>query len=323
MRENRAFCTIITSEYQPLVFALHDSLIEHGKRDELLYVLIAEKSDKTKRTILETEGIRYVFVDDICQSGYGKKIYDKYFQTNLNSFRWSIKPVLVNYLISVENLDKVLFLDSDLFFFNDFEFLFQMLDDSDVLLSPHWRSSNPNLDAKNFELQFTGGIFNGGFFGINRNATVAMEWWAMVGEFVCEINPSKGRFGVQTHLSLMPVLFEGIEVLRHRGCNVANWNQLECKRTLGANGEVLINDEYPVVFIHFTGSTINGIVKGEDKLLMPHLLKYNESLKRNAWPTDIIASAQERLRREAEKKTSVVNDSSLTRLKRKIGNWLR
>ena len=46
------------------------------------------------------------------------------------------------------------------------------------------------------------------------------------------------------------------------------------------DGQVCINGKDPVVFIHFTKSTIRGIVKGEDALLAPFLDIYRENLQR-------------------------------------------
>src|SRR5688500_5820465 len=100
----------------------------------------------------------------------------------MDAFRWSMKPVLINYLIQKRDFSKVLFLDCDLFFYSDYQFLIDRLDHCRLLLSPHWRSSNPHVDADNFQLQLTNGLYNGGFIAASKEAVQIMDWWAMACE---------------------------------------------------------------------------------------------------------------------------------------------
>jgi hypothetical protein len=85
----------------------------------------------------------------------------------------------------------------------------------------------------------------------------------------------------------MPVYFaDRVGIVNHKGCNVSNWNRVECKRTL-VDGKTLINEAFPIVFIHFTQATINYIVSGEDLLLKPHLESYLNTLSKYKPQTDI------------------------------------
>jgi hypothetical protein len=85
----------------------------------------------------------------------------------------------------------------------------------------------------------------------------------------------------------MPIFFDGVYSLKHRGCNVANWNRLECRREKQVDGTVQINDQYPIVFIHFTKSTITGILTGEDASLMPYFKKFNACVQQHAPDIDM------------------------------------
>lgn len=68
-------------------------------------------------------------------------------------------------------------------------------------------------------------------------------------------------------------------MLRHRGCNVAGWNVQDSRRTLGPDGSILINDVWPLVFVHFNRFTIRAILNGTDPLLSPLLKVYEEVLR--------------------------------------------
>ena len=187
--------------------------------------------------------------------------------------------------------DKIIFVDGDIFFYSDFSFIYDRLDDASVLLTPHWRSRDPHLDPSNFQDMLNQGIYNAGFIAVHERALPALDWWAKVCAYKCAIEPSKGFFGDQTYLNLMHVYFEGVEILKHQGCNVANWNRHECQRVKSENDEVLINGRYPVVFIHFTGSTIRGIVRGNDGLLGKYVQTYADTLKKYNPRFDIIQQA--------------------------------
>ncbi|MCS7029618.1 MAG: hypothetical protein NZ519_12725, partial [Bacteroidia bacterium] len=70
----------------------------------------------------------------------------------------------------------------DLYFYNDYQFLLNELDTYNIILTPHWRNSNPNLHIdkshEHFEHLFFAGLFNAGFIGCNQHAKHMIEWWA-------------------------------------------------------------------------------------------------------------------------------------------------
>ncbi|MFY0592613.1 glycosyltransferase [Roseivirga sp.] len=274
---NKCFATIITSDYLPYANALLECLTEYCS-DINLYVLVSDSPSTLLKKETHLRLMTLISYEDLIKNAVGQSIHDKYYESYHDAFRWSMKPVLIGYLL--DEYEKVIYVDCDVHFFNDHDFLFKLLDKHNILLSPHFRSSDPVKDSSNFFLQFNAGLFNGGFVAANKGGKEAMIWWAKACDYICEKSPCKGQFDDQTHLNLLPVFFEDVHIIKHRGCNVANWNLLECERTFVEN-ELLINKEYPLVFIHFTGSTIRGIINGNDSMLRPHFDKYNERLLAN------------------------------------------
>jgi hypothetical protein len=161
-----------------------------------------------------------------------------------------------------------------MFFFNDYTFLFEELDHSSILLTPHWRNSNPLIDKDSFIALFTSGIFSGGFIGANRDALPAMKWWAEACHFMMGPRMDIGIYDDQKYLDAFPVLFEKTKIVRHRGCGVGA-NMEETKRMM-VNGKVLINGQYPVIFVHFDNVLVQGILKGYDEHLLPYLNQYTK-----------------------------------------------
>jgi len=273
-----SFCTISTLDYLPYVRALYDSLARFNP-EVVLSVFISDAPSVSIENIPAPPGMLLYGSDDLCAEGLGRKIRDKYQAVSMDAFRWSMKPVFLKYLLEHTVSERIIYVDNDIFFFNDYAFLFDELGTSDVILTPHWRTCDPHIDHTNFFTLYTSGLYNGGFIGTTRHGVSALDWWAMACLYVCEKNAGRGQFVDQTHLNLLPIYFENVKIIRHRGCNVANWNRIECERVHKA-GSVLINGKAPIVFIHFTHSTIKGIIKGDDALLAPFLETYRRTLEK-------------------------------------------
>lgn len=272
------FCTIVTPDYLPMALALYDSIRENG--DAQLHVLISSFREDEPEV---PEGVSLSYVDDLLSYGRSEKIYGKYYDKDPNAFRWCMKPELISYLIEVKGFKKVIFTDADTFYFSSYDFLFDMLDSDRVLLSPHWRSFSPEKSSAHFHLSFTDGFFNGGFLAVSESGTDIMEWLSEACLYECSDDSGRGLFYDQKYLDAIHVMFEGVNILRHKGCNVAVWNIHECPRSI-SDGNILICGEFPVVFVHFSTNAVKGIFSGDDPVLQGYLLKYIRCLDEKGFP---------------------------------------
>ncbi|TPV62121.1 hypothetical protein FJ444_02300 [Aestuariibacter sp. GS-14] len=312
---NQTFCTICTYNFLPYVLSLHESLKQFDA-DIHLHVMISDSANKEELALHQKDNLFVTSYVDLCQDGLGKAIFDKYENQNPDYLRWSMKPVLTRHLLNT--YDKVICADCDLNFFSNFQFLFDLLDTSSVLLTPHMRCSDPTIDPHGFQLNFLDGMYNAGFVAASKAGIPAMEYWAKCCLFHCENNSSEGYFADQRYLDILPTRFEGVESVRHRGCNVGNWNLIDCKREL-VDGKVKINGEFDIVFIHFTKSLFRGIYSGADALLKPFADIYAERVKRYGGP-DIWSNLTKQFEEEhrlAQKKADA--EYRKTKLKRLLG----
>lgn len=286
----RCFCTIITRSHLPWALALAGSLRQH--EPELpFHILITDLDPSAKVEVGAMGDITIVRLSDVMDVSVGRALAAKYADRS-DELRWTMKPVLMEYLH--QRYEKVAYGDCDLHFFTDHTWLWEELDRSVMLLTPHWRSSRAAVDRANFDLLFVEGLYNAGFVAAHRKASSPLRRWAENCLEVCVKDAGTGQFVDQTHLNVLPIYFEGVVPLKHRGCNVANWNMVECPRSLGPDGEVRIQGSYPVVFIHFTRSMIDGITSGVDALLLPHLTTLRDRLIAHGLGRDIIAGSRER-----------------------------
>lgn len=262
------FCTIITANYYAYSLALYKSL-QKNDPSVLLYVLVV---DDEIISSTDQPGMKIVVVKEINHYTLVTDLSKRYAHLDQNFFRWSLKPIWMSYLLEL-GFTKVLFVDCDIFFFKDHRFLFDLLDSADILLTRQWYTSTPASNEISFSYLLTNGAFNAGFIGSNKNGLPALYWWANACYYQMGISSEKGIYVDQKYLDLFPVLFNGIKILDHKGCNIGSGSHDECPRTVH-NGEVLIADKYPVIFIHFYTPLIKEILMGYDPLLLPYFREY-------------------------------------------------
>lgn len=298
----KCFCTIITRSHLGWALALCDSLRQWDTALPFV-VLVTDVEDASSLDAGGRPGVEFLLLADMNDTELGAAIGTKYAEQS-DELRWSLKPVLMLQLL--RRYRKVMYGDCDLHFFSDPAWLWKALDKGSVLLSPHWRSATATVDRPNFDLLYVGGLYNGGFVAASQGGEAALQAWGANCLAVCIKDFTQGQYVDQTHLNLLPVYFDGVEVLKHRGCNVANWNMVECARIRNDQGGVFINGTFPIVFIHFTRSMIDGIVSGVDGLLRPHLEVLRDRLLAAGFPKDVIADSERRLaEKNKEPDTSV------------------
>lgn len=267
----RTVCTIITPDYVPFAKVLGKSL-QKFIPDIVIQVLIVDEVDISSNKILNIHPI-----NSVINSPLSKEIFKKYAYTNLDRFRWALKPIFIDYLLK-KGFNKVIYADHDLFFVNNYEFLFKYLEEDDILLTPHWANINPLQNEKSLLDVLQGGMYNAGFIGVNKKAEKALNWWAEVCHYKIERNQPLGLFDDQKYLDVLPAQFDNVKIIKHQGCNLASWNIESCKREM-VSDKLMINRKFEPVFIHFNRETIANIFNGNDEYLQSFLDEYTQLLK--------------------------------------------
>ena len=221
------------------------------------------------------EGTEIIYYGlDCLSSDLAQSIKSKY---KGDALRWACKPLFLLHLL--ETKDSVIYVDNDICFFGSPSFLFDELTKSAILLTPHYYEANPRENQNWLEANFRVGLFNAGFVGASREGKNALLWWAECCLYNIKQSPCRGLFDDQKYLDLMPVLFHHIYIVKHKGCNVAGWNVVQCPRTANENGELVLAKEFPLVFIHFANLTFKMIEQGVDPLLAQYSERYLQLLK--------------------------------------------
>ena len=204
--------------------------------------------------------------------------YAKY---NIIEYCTAIKPFCFNYLLkNLQNEDLIVYLDPDIYVYHDFAPLLA-LENKIIFLTPHTLhiSTSPEEIDELREFRFMQvGVFNLGFLGLRKSDETAkfISWWEAHLEEHCKIDYSKGLFVDQKWMDLVPCLFEGVEILKQRGLNIAYWNI--------QNRNI---KELQVYFIHFSAKSNLTKYKSLEKHLNNYNLIVNQLVQeiRETFPT--------------------------------------
>lgn len=302
----KTVCTISTTSHLAKTKVLYDS-VRAFFPDIFFNVLITDNVFEEEKNDSKTN-LKYYRLNDISvNNNLAKSIISKYGGSR-DKLRWSLKPVFMNLLLN-EGFEKVIYVDNDIYFVNHFDFLFDELNNNNILLSPHWRPDNPFEEPLWFETNFRDGIYNAGFFGANKYAVKSLEWWANACLYKCEKNYRHGLFDDQKYLDMMPVIEPKTRVIHHLGCNIAYWNIKKAIRYNEEN-ELKLPDGNKPVYIHFADCTIAAILSDEDPLLLPILNEYILKLNEKGFNLNLslIKSKQKFLARYRYLKWQVLGD---------------
>lgn len=266
MKKNCAF-TIVAKNYVGLAQILEQSIGQYYS-DLDFYILVADEVDNGLRGELPPHTLIAKEELDI-EPAVWENMSFKY---NLTEFCTSIKPAAFRYFFDQSGYEKCIYLDPDICFFDSLGLIYDMLDECEILLTPHLTeiSNQPRSDAPE-TVWLSCGMFNLGFCGLRRGEASArmIAWWHSRLVVSCYIDNYDFLFTDQKWIDFLPSFFtpRQLHVSRHLGMNVAPWNFFE--RQVIQSGEKFYvqprlgqGDRYPLIFVHYSGYNYTELKKG-------------------------------------------------------------
>jgi hypothetical protein len=245
----RATCTIVSLNYFSYARVLCDSFLQHHP-DCDFYVLLVDRIPLDLD--LSREQCRVVPVEALGISDF-RSIAFKYDILELNT---NVKPTFLKWLFA-QGYDQVVYLDPDIFVYRRLNSVFEALDRSTIVITPHCLSPI-DRDVPSEAVLLKGGVFNLGFIAVSKceEAGRFLDWWERRCLEFAFNEPSKGIFVDQKWINLVPCFFENVTVLKDPGCNMAWWNLHERELSL-ASGGLIVNGSTPLEFFHFSGISMD------------------------------------------------------------------
>jgi len=200
----------------------------------ILVVLAVDGESERVLAALKLPGLLIISAEELEDDDL-KKLKE---QRNSSEYCWTLKPVLLLHLYeSFGGINIFVYLDSDLFFFDNPTQLFRRNDKWSILLTTH----KVNRKA------------NGGFVVFRRSshAYKALKWWRERCLEWCYYYYDHGRFADQGYLDFLRGKYKGVIYLEVQGANVATWNFFKYDLTL-KDGSIYV-DRSRLIFYHFSG----------------------------------------------------------------------
>jgi len=235
------FCTLFDKNYLYRGLALYRSLTEHCP-DFKLWILCM---DDTVYSVLKNMNLKNIEPIALKDFEDPELLSIKKSRTSVE-YCWTCTSSLPLYLFKkYPNLEKIAYLDADLFFYNTPQPIYDEFGDNSILIIKH------NYSKEYLYLEKRSGIYNVEMlvFQNNEEAIDCLNWWRRKCLECCSARYKNGKFGDQLYLNDWPQRFKKVRVLQYKGGGVAPWNYKNYEITK-KNNKVYIDDE-PLIFYHF------------------------------------------------------------------------
>ncbi len=239
------FCTYFDRHYLPRGISLFRSLKEHCPNFRLWVLCLDDESHELLTELDMPEIFPIVLknfeADDeaLLAAKQGRSKIEYYF---------TCTPSLPLYILRTwPEVDRITYLDADLFFFSSPEPLFEELKSGSIAIIEH--RFPPKL--RHNEIR---GIYNVGWLSFRRDywGLSCLNWWRDRCIEWCYDRTEDGRYADQKYLDDWTTRFQNVVVLEHKGANLALWNLANYQLNLANNDAVMV-DEQPLIFFHFHG----------------------------------------------------------------------
>jgi hypothetical protein len=179
------------------------------------------------------------------------------FRSNVLELCAAVKPFAIARLLD-GGARKVLYFDPDVLVCARLDEIVERMDRCQILVTPHLLEPPAEVESGVERAVLFAGVHNLGFLGVRAgdDARAMLDWWGRRLLRFCRASPGEGLYADQRWLDLVHGYWEGIEVFRHPGANVAHWNV--DRRRLVESGEggyrvATAAGEAPLLFFHFSG----------------------------------------------------------------------
>ncbi len=131
------------------------------------------------------------------------------------------KPFFAEYFL--QKTEKLIFIDCTSVIFQSISFISDILDQSNIILTPQLLFANKHPDEKQI---LNSGIYHSGFIGLKKSAETFkfLKWWGENTRTKGFKDMCKGLNTDQLWLEHVPAMNEGVHILKEVGVNIGYWN---------------------------------------------------------------------------------------------------
>lgn len=243
------FCTLFDRNYFFKGLTMYNSLIKNHTEDFNLWILCMDDLTYELLKKMSLPKIKLIslneFEDENLLKIKKERTVAEYSWTCASNFMWFI-------LQKKLNIESIIYLDADLYFFNNAKPLIDEIGQKDVLITEH-RYTEKYKDSEK-----TSGKYCVQFmiFKNNTNGLNILNWWRKACLDWCFAYFDNNRFGDQKYLDDWLERFNNVHELKHLGGGVAPWNVQQYDFFIKDN--IILGQEksksstvWPLIFYHF------------------------------------------------------------------------
>ena len=239
--EMHNFCTIFDSNYIPFGLNLFQSLAKFND-SFTLWVLAVDQDcfDYLSRLPMDNLKVLSASLFETEEMLEIKRMRSR------GEYCWTLKPLLLNYLLSEHNIEIATYLDADLYFFDDPALIIEDLlrSKKDVLITDH--CFDPQYDISVSVGQFCAQLLT---FKDTARSLEVLNWWQEKCVDWCGQTPEPNRFGDQKYLERFNSMFpNSVHVCALKDRILGPWNVSMWLKQRGA--------PLQPIFYHFHGLKI-------------------------------------------------------------------
>ena len=240
------YYTSVTACFIPKARVLGKSLKKYNP-DAKFYLLLSDKIPANFN--LENEPFDGIIRSDEIVLECGMSVPFWFYLHDVTELCTAVKGWAALELLKRTGEDKIVYLDPDIAVFHSLKPLEQMLDQHDIIITPHRLAPEPRFDDCFYgdPQLYTRGVFNLGFLAVRatEQGIRFLQWWRKSLETLCYVDDPNGLFTDQKLIDLAPAFFDKLYICRDEGYNIT-------QRTISGTPEDLRANGKPVYFYHFS-----------------------------------------------------------------------
>lgn len=239
------YCSIVSKEYIHKILLLYNSLLKHDDSFKF-FIICMSKDTRNLLNAIKLDKAVLLTIDQIEETD--PQLAAVKLGRNEKEYAWTSKGSVFLYLFkNYPDIDHLLWLDGDIFFYSSPDTIFQELRQCSLLLTKE------RFKGENKKLNNVYGIYNTGLMGLRRDreAIGFIRWYRKNCIEWCYDKMIPGKFSDQMHLNRISEKSSWIRVIKNNGINVTAWNIQGCKAE--KKGEDIYIDGEKLVFYHFSG----------------------------------------------------------------------
>ena len=253
----RTYCTLSDKKYLSQGMALIDSLEKVSSEDFSIYYLCLD--DETYKKLEKEKNVIPVKLETVEDSREQIKKYKQ--SVPYNEYCWSLASTFSRYLLEL-GLDSVMYVDSDIYFYQDPKIIYDELGDESIGIIRHRHNTSSSPDG-----EFNVGII---FFKNDEQGKECLTWWNDC--LLYRSRPDLATCGDQKYLEEFPKKWKTC-ILDESFAHGAPWNyRLYVYDNFFRDGTVVWGDKIqPLVFNHFSRFSMDHPTSGQ---YADHTLNY-------------------------------------------------